>query len=140
MKTNTKLFLCIFIVLDTLSAIYTMCYHTFLRKEELTHYHIVYTAAEKIIALPAIFFFTAALITLLLSHKNIICIHNVSTQKCILSTAIVLILLYLVSIVASMVWSNEFALHCFRFVTQNAFLFMIPGILFALGIYKELDS
>ena len=80
---------------------------------------------------PLAFFSAAALLCLVLLKKGILRLQS-PTKKVLLGIAIVLFVLYLICLCGYLLgsWPMSFAL---QFLTQNAYLFLIPGALFALG-------
>ncbi len=75
--------------------------------------------------------YNAALLCLVLLKKGILRLQS-PTKKVLLGIAIVLFVLYLICLCGYLLgsWPMSFAL---QFLTQNAYLFLIPGALFALG-------
>ena len=71
------------------------------------------------------------LLCLVLLKKGILRLQS-PTKKVLLGIAIVLFVLYLICLCGYLLgsWPMSFAL---QFLTQNAYLFLIPGALFALG-------
>lgn len=86
---------------------------------------------EYLVAVPLAFFSAAALLCLVLLKKDILRLQS-PTKKVLLGIAIVLFVLYLICLCGYLLgsWPMSFAL---QFLTQNAYLFLIPGALFALG-------
>lgn len=93
---------------------------------------LTYNLLEYFAALPLAFFSAAALLCLLLRKKGVLRLQR-PAQKVLLGIALVLFALYLVCLCGYLLgsWPMSFAL---MFLTQNAYLFLIPGALFALGL------
>ena len=91
----------------------------------------LYELTQRTFVLTYNFFSTAALLCLVLLKKDILRLQS-PTKKVLLGIAIVLFVLYLICLCGYLLgsWPMSFAL---QFLTQNAYLFLIPGALFALG-------
>lgn len=131
MAKKQNILIALFSVLLVLALGYITVYVLYLYELTQRTFVLTYNLLEYLVAVPLAFFSTAALLCLVLLKKGILRLQS-PTKKVLLGIAIVLLALYLVCLCGYLLgsWPMSFAL---QFLTQNAYLFLIPGALFALG-------
>lgn len=131
MAKRQNFLIALFSVLLVLALGYIAVYALYLYELTQRTFVLTYNLLEYLVAVPLAFFSAAALLCLVLLKKGILRLQS-PTKKVLLGIAIVLFVLYLICLCGYLLgsWSMSFAL---QFLTQNAYLFLIPGALFALG-------
>lgn len=131
MAKRQNFLIALFSVLLVLALGYIAVYALYLYELTQRTFVLTYNLLEYFVAVPLAFFSAAALLCLVLLKKGILRLQS-PTKKVLLGIAIVLFVLYLICLCGYLLgsWSMSFAL---QFLTQNAYLFLIPGALFALG-------
>ena len=131
MAKKQNILIALFSVLLVLALGYIAVYALYLYELTQRTFVLTYNLLEYLVAVPLAFFSAAALLCLVLLKKDILRLQS-PTKKVLLGIAIVLFVLYLVCLCGYLLgsWPMSFAL---QFLTQNAYLFLIPGALFALG-------
>ena len=131
MAKRQNFLIALFSVLLVLALGYIAVYALYLYELTQRTFVLTYNLLEYFVAVPLAFFSAAALLCLVLLKKDILRLQS-PTKKVLLGIAIVLFVLYLICLCGYLLgsWSMSFAL---QFLTQNAYLFLIPGALFALG-------
>ena len=131
MAKKQNILIALFSVLLVLALGYIAVYALYLYELTQRTFVLTYNLLEYLVAVPLAFFSAAALLCLVLLKKDILRLQS-PTKKVLLGIAIVLFVLYLICLCGYLLgsWSMSFAL---QFLTQNAYLFLIPGALFALG-------
>ena len=131
MAKRQNFLIALFSVLLMLALGYIAVYALYLYELTQRTFVLTYNLLEYLVAVPLAFFSAAALLCLVLLKKGILRLQS-PTKKMLLGIAIVLFVLYLICLCGYLLgsWSMSFAL---QFLTQNAYLFLIPGALFALG-------
>ena len=131
MAKKQNILIALFSVLLVLALGYIAVYALYLYELTQRTFVLTYNLLEYLVAVPLAFFSAAALLCLVLLKKDILRLQS-PTKKVLLGIAIVLLTLYLVCLCGYLLgsWPMSFAL---QFLTQNAYLFLIPGALFALG-------
>ena len=131
MAKRQNFLIALFSVLLVLALGYIAVYTLYLYELTQRTFVLTYNLLEYLVAVPLAFFSAAALLCLVLLKKGILRLQS-PTKKVLLGIAIVLFVLYLICLCGYLLgsWSMSFAL---QFLTQNAYLFLIPGALFALG-------
>ena len=131
MAKRQNFLIALFSVLLVLALGYIAVYALYLYELTQRTFVLTYNLLEYLVAVPLAFFSAAALLCLVLLKKDILRLQS-PTKKVLLGIAIVLFVLYLICLCGYLLGScpMSFAL---QFLTQNAYLFLIPGALFALG-------
>lgn len=131
MAKKQNILIALFSVLLVLALGYIAVYALYLYELTQRTFVLTYNLLEYLVAVPLAFFSAAALLCLVLLKKDILRLQS-PTKKVLLGIAIVLFVLYLICLCGYLLdsWPMSFAL---QFLTQNAYLFLIPGALFALG-------
>ena len=131
MAKRQNFLIALFSVLLVLALGYIAVYALYLYELTQRTFVLTYNLLEYLVAVPLAFFSAAALLCLVLLKKGILRLQS-PTKKVLLGIAIVLFVLYLICLYGYLLgsWPMSFAL---QFLTQNAYLFLIPGALFALG-------
>lgn len=135
MTRKLKWYLGLFILLDVASILYSLVYFFYLKGIEVMTFDVTYGVINTVVALPLVCFSSAALLALLFLKKKIIRVPKFST-KFLLITSIIILLLY-IFICCGTFMGSAFSFLAFRFVTSQPLLFVIPGVLFILGSYKQ---
>lgn len=135
MTRKLKWYLGLLILLDVVGILYSLVYFFYLKEIETMTFDVTYGVINTVIALPLVCFSSAALLTLLFLKKKFIRAPE-SSAKYLLIASIIILLLY-VFICCGTFMGSAFSFLAFRFVTSHPLLFVIPGILFILGSYKQ---
>ena len=125
MTRKLKWYLGLFILLDVVGILYSLVYFFYLKEIETMTFDVTYGVINTVIVLPLVCFSSAKFIR-----------APESSAKYLLIASIIILLLY-VFICCGTFMGSAFSFLAFRFVTSHPLLFVIPGILFILGSYKE---
>ena len=135
MTRKLKWYLGLFILLDVVGILYSLVYFFYLKGIEVMTFDVTYGVINTVVALPLVCFSSAALLALLFLKKKIIRVPE-SSAKYLLIASIIILLLY-IFICCGTFMGNASSFLSFRFVTSQPLLFVIPGVLFILGSYKQ---
>lgn len=138
MNEKNKVFMCIFVLLFLAGFIYVLIYNKCFAEVTRAQYDITYLTIKEFIAVPVAICFGTYVITTLCCRLSIINMV-IKLQYFSLFIALIILALYIVGILSALVFQADFVAF-FNInirLYENSWIFVIPGILLAFGLYKN---